>query len=52
MNEPFNLNQPYTIAIKQQWLPPGAANCMVFNFDTNTVQSKLHENAAYIYQLI
>ncbi len=33
MNEPiFNLNQPYTIDIRQQWLPPGAANCMVFNF--------------------
>ncbi len=33
MNEPiFNLNQPYTIVIRQQWLPPGAANCMVFNF--------------------
>ncbi len=33
MNEPiFNLNQPYTIVKRQQWLPPAAANCMVFNF--------------------
>ncbi len=33
MNESiFNLNQPYTIAIRQQWLPPGVTNCMVFNF--------------------
>ncbi len=30
MNEPtFNLN---TIAIRQQWLPPGVSNCMVFIF--------------------
>ncbi len=41
MNEPiFNsvhhLNRPYTIAVRQQWLPPGASNCMVFNFkDSN-----------------
>ncbi len=33
MNEPiFNLNRPYTIAIRQQWLAQGAANCMVVNF--------------------
>ncbi len=33
MNQPiFNLNQPYTIAISQQWLPAGATNCMLFNF--------------------
>ncbi len=33
MNEPiFNLNQPYIIAIRQQWLSPGAAICMVINF--------------------
>ncbi len=32
MNEPiFNLNPPYTIAIRQVWLSPGAANCMLFN---------------------
>ncbi len=31
----FNLNQPYTIAIRQQWLPPGAANCMAFNFNND-----------------
>ncbi len=34
MNEPiFNLNEPYTIAIRQQWLPLGATNCVVFNFN-------------------
>ncbi len=34
MNEPiFNLNRPYTIAIRQQWLPPDVTNCMVFNFN-------------------
>ncbi len=26
-------NPVYTIAIRQQWLPPGAANYMVFNFN-------------------
>ncbi len=34
MNESiFNLNRPYTIVIRQQWLPPGVTNCMVFNFN-------------------
>ncbi len=38
MNEPiFNsahhLNRSYTIVIRQQWLPPGVSNCMVFNFN-------------------
>ncbi len=37
MNEPiFNsvhhLHQPYTIAIRQQWLTPGVSNCMVLYF--------------------
>ncbi len=48
MNEPiFNLNQPYTIAIKKTWLPPCAANCMVFNFTsalyTLTMTSTFHQ---------
>ncbi len=38
MNEPiFNsvhhLNWPYTIAIRQLWLPPGVSNCMAFIFN-------------------
>ncbi len=32
----FNLNQPYRIAIRQEWLPPGVTNCMVFNFNSVT----------------
>ncbi len=51
MNKPiFNLNQPYTIAIRQQWLPPGAANCIVFNF--NTVYKLLSDWVLAIYHLI
>ncbi len=37
MNEPiFNVNQPYTIAIRQQWLPLGVTTCMVFNFKSSS----------------
>ncbi len=32
-NSVHHLHQPYTIAIRQQWLTPGVSNCMVFNFN-------------------
>ncbi len=28
--------------IRQQWLPPGVTNCMVFNFNSNTVMQQEH----------
>ncbi len=42
MNEPiFNLNQLYTIAIMQQWLPPGVTNCIVFNFNYTVIPDNM-----------
>ncbi len=37
------LHQPYTIAIRQQWLTPVVSNCMVFNF-------KYKQNCVQYYQ--
>ncbi len=33
INEWTNLKFCTSFAIRQQWLPPGVANCMVFNFN-------------------
>ncbi len=32
MNEPIFNDVCTSFAIRQQWLPPGVTNCMVFNF--------------------
>ncbi len=35
INEWTNLKLCTSFAIRQQWLPPGVTNCMVFNFNKN-----------------